>query len=64
MLEKRGASRGSWARRMLLWHPSASALFRMGTWHQRLALCSRFLTRSCKDRWTKRGGVNWVFFKI
>jgi hypothetical protein len=20
--------------------------------------------RGCKDRWTKRGGVNWVFFKI
>jgi hypothetical protein len=19
---------------------------------------------SCKDRWTKRGGVNWAFFKI
>jgi hypothetical protein len=18
----------------------------------------------CKDRWTKRGGVNWAFFKI
>jgi hypothetical protein len=18
----------------------------------------------CKDRWSKRGGVNWVFFKI
>jgi hypothetical protein len=31
--------------------------------------CGRFtklhyLTACCKDRWTKRGGVNWAFFKI
>jgi hypothetical protein len=32
-------------------------------WEAYVSCWSGFSLQGCKDRWTKRGGVNWVFFQ-